>query len=116
MGRSTCGWETRPRWQRSQWEWCLYIFLEKKILVLEDCIYVPNVRRNLISVSYLACNRFSAIFNKNFISIKYDVDEICWGMLVDNLYILEPISHLQVNSHESNHKIKEPYSVNQAQL
>ena len=72
-----------------------------KILVLEDCLYVPNIRRNLISVSCLSCNRFSAIFNTNFVSIKYDVDEICCGMLVDNLYILEPISHLQVNSHES---------------
>ena len=29
---------------------------------------------------------------------------------------LEPKSHLQVNSHESNHKRKEPSSVNQAQL
>ena len=37
-------------------------------------------------------------------------------MLVDNLYILEPISHLQINSHESNHKRKEPSSVNQTQL
>ena len=69
-------------------------FLGGKILVLEDCLYVPNVRRNLISVSCLTCNRFSAIFNKKFISIKYDVDEICCGMLVDNLYILELISHL----------------------
>ena len=64
----------------------------------------------------MACNGYSAIFNKNFVSIKYDVDEICCGMLVDNLYILEPISHLQVNSHESNHKRKEPSLVNQVQL
>ena len=75
-------------------------------MVLEDCLYVPNIRRNLISVSCLACKKFSAIFNKNFISIKYNVDEICCGMLVDNLYILELISRLQVNSHESNHTRK----------
>ena len=37
-------------------------------------------------------------------------------MLVDNFYILEPISHLQVYSHESNHKKKEPSSVNEAHL
>ena len=37
-------------------------------------------------------------------------------MLVDNLYILEPISHLQVNSCESDHKIKEPSSINQARI
>ena len=71
---------------------------------------------NLISVSCLSCNGFLAIFNKNFISIKYDADEICCGMLVDNIYILEPISHLQVNSIEFNHKRKEPSSVNQNQL
>ena len=40
------------------------------------------------------------------ISIKYDVDVICCGMLIDNLYLPEPITHLQVNSHESNHKRK----------
>ena len=84
-----------------------------KVLVLDDCLYVPNVRRNLISISCLSCNGFSTIFNKNFISIKYDADEICCRMLVDNLYILEPISHLQVNSIESKYKRKEPSLVNQ---
>ena len=63
-----------------------------KLLVLEECLYVPNVRRNLISVSSLACNGFSALFNKNFISIKYGADEICLEMLVDNLYLLKPIT------------------------
>ena len=87
-----------------------------KILVLQDCLYIPNVRINLILVSCLACNGFSGIFNKNFISIKYDVDEICCEMLIDNLYLLEPITHLQINSHESNHKRKEHSLVNQAQL
>ena len=90
------------------------IFSRGKILVLDDCLYVPNVRRNLILIYYLSCNGFSTIFNKNFVSIKYDTDEICCGMLIDNLYILKPISHLQVNSHESNHKRKKPSSVNQA--
>ena len=74
------------------------------------------LEKKLISISYLACNRFSTIFNKNSVSIKYDVDEICCGMLVDNLYLLEPITHLQINSHEFNHKRKNPSSVNQAQL
>ena len=37
-------------------------------------------------------------------------------MLVDNLHILEPISHVQANSIECNHKRKEPSSVNQTQL
>ena len=113
--RSTCVRKTRPRWQLSQWEWCFFI-LWRQILVLQECLYIPTVRRNLISISFLTYNRFLAIFNKIFVSIRCDADEICCGMLIDNLYILEPISHLQVNSHESNHKRKEPSSVNQAQL
>ena len=72
-------------------------FSRGKILVLEDCLYIPNIRKKFISVSCLSCNEFLAIFNKKIISIKYDVDEICCGMLVDNLYLLEPITHLQVN-------------------
>ena len=91
-------------------------FPRGKILALEDCLYVPNVRRNLISISCLTCNGFLAIFNKNFVSIKYDIDEICCGMLVDNLFLLKPITPLQINSHESNHKRKEPSSVNQTRL
>ena len=76
-----------------------------KKLVLSDCLYVLGVRRNLVSVSCLSCNGYSSVFNKYFIFIKYDDDIICHGMLSDNLYLLEPIS-LQINSHESNHKIK----------
>ena len=86
------------------------------VLVLQDCLYVPNVRRNLILVSCLACDEFSDIFNKKFISIKYDVDVICREMLVGNQYMLKPITPLQINSYESNHKRKDPFSVNQAQF
>ena len=92
------------------------LFPGGRLLVLNDYLYVPNVRRNLISISCLSCTGFLTIFNKNLVSIKYNADEICVGMLVDNLYILEPISHVQVNSIESNHKRKELSSVNQTQL
>ena len=77
-----------------------------KFLVLDDCLYVPSVRRNLVSVSCLSCNRYSSIFNKDYIFIKYNDDIICRGMLSNNLYLFEPIS-LQINSHETNHKRKE---------
>ena len=46
------------------------LFSGGKVLVLEYCLYVPNVRRNLIIISCLSCNKFSTIFNKNFVSIK----------------------------------------------
>ena len=68
------------------------LFPGGKLLVLNDCLYVPNVRRNLISIPCLSYTGFLTIFNKNLVSIKCNADEICVGMLVDNLYILEPIS------------------------
>ena len=29
-----------------------------KVLILKDCLYVPNIKRNLIFISCLACNGF----------------------------------------------------------
>ena len=86
------------------------------VLVLHDCIYVPSIRRNLISVSCLSCHGYSSLFNKNLVFVNYDDKLIYIGMLVDNLYMLEPIAPMQINSHESNHKRKEISSVNQTQL
>ena len=82
-----------------------------KFFILSDCLYVPDVRRNLVSVFYLSYNGYLSVFNKDFIFVKYNNDIICCGMLSDNLYLLEPIS-LQINSHETNHKRKEIFSVN----
>ena len=86
-----------------------------KKLVLSDCLYVPGVRRNLVSVFCLSCNGYSSLFNKDSVFVKYEDDIICRGMLLDNLYLIEPIS-LQINSHESNHKRKEIFPVNQTHL
>ena len=66
------------------------LFEGGKKLVLSDCVYVPDVRRNLVLVFYLSCNGYSSVFNKNSIFVKYDDDIICRGMLCDNLYLLEP--------------------------
>ena len=87
-----------------------------KILVLRDCLYVPQIRRNLILVSYLAMDGYSSIFNINSVSIKYGVDVICSVILKDNLYLIEPNIPLSINSHESNHKRKERSSINKTHL
>ena len=63
-----------------------------KILVLDDCLYVPDVRRNLVLVSCLSCNGYSLFFNKKSIFIKFNDDIICSGMLHDNLYLLKPLN------------------------
>ena len=47
-----------------------------KFFVLDDCLYVPNVRRNLISVFYLSCNGYSLFFNKILVFIKFNDDII----------------------------------------
>ena len=83
-----------------------------KVLVLDDCLYVPEVRRNLVSVSCLSCNGYSSYFNKNSVLIKFNDEVICSGMLCDNLYLLEP-KILQIYSHETKHKRKESSPVNQ---
>ena len=82
-------------------------FSKGKQLVLDDCLYVPSVRRNQISIPSLACNEYSTLFNKKFIFVKYCVDVICVGTVVDNLYLVKPIIPMQINSYESNHKRKE---------
>ena len=41
----------------------------RKLLVLKDCLHVPKIRRNLISISCLVCNGYSASFNENSVSI-----------------------------------------------
>ena len=89
-------------------------FSGDRVLVLVDCLYVPLVRRNLISVPSLACNGYSVCFNKNNVLIKKDDETICIATLIDNLYILNPISPIQhINSNESNLKRKVPSNVNQ---
>ena len=35
-----------------------------KFLVLDDCLYVPDVRRNLVSVSCLSCNGYSSVLDR----------------------------------------------------
>ena len=42
------------------------LYFGHKVLVLKDCLYVPQIRRNLIFVS---CNGYSASFNENSVSI-----------------------------------------------
>ena len=43
-----------------------------KFLVFSNCLYVPGVWRNLVSVSCLSCNGYSSVFNKDSVFIKYN--------------------------------------------
>ena len=76
-------------------------------------MYVPNVRRNLISTTYLSKHGCCVIL-KNNVVIKKDKVFICSGNIVDGLYILTPDKHelynseLYNDSHVKSLKIKFP--------
>ena len=63
-----------------------------RVLILEDCLYVPNVCRNLISTAYLGRQGYDVILKDNVV-IKKDKVFICFGNIVDDLYILIPDKH-----------------------
>ena len=43
---------------------------ESRVLILEDCLYVPNVRRNLISATYLGKHGYCVILKDNVVIKK----------------------------------------------
>ena len=81
---------------------------------MEDCLYVPNVCRNLIFVTYLGKHGYCVILKDNVV-IKKDKVLICFGNIVEGLYILTPDKHelynfkLDNNSHVKSLKKKFPY-------
>ena len=72
-----------------------------KVLILEDCLYVPNVRRNMISATYLGRHGYCVIL-KDIVVIMKDKVFICSGNIVDGLYILTPNKHELYNSELDN--------------
>ena len=83
------------------------------VLTLEDCLYIPNVHRNLIYATYLSKHGYCVILKDNVV-IKKDKVFICFGNIVDGLYILTPDKHvlykskLDNNSHVKSLKKKFP--------
>ena len=63
------------------------LYFESRVLILEDCLYVPNVRRNLIPTTYLGKHGYYVILKDNVV-IKKDKMFICSSNIVDGLYIL----------------------------
>ena len=66
-------------------------FGRDRCLLLKECLYVPSIIRNLISVSSLVKDEYSVLFNDSII-IKLNKRFICSGTLMDNLYIINPVS------------------------
>ena len=74
---------------------------ESRVLILEDCLYVSNIRKNLISATYLGKHGYCVILKDNVV-IKKGKVFICYGNIVDGLYILTPDKHELYNSELDN--------------
>ena len=61
-------------------------------LILENCLYVSNVCKNLISATYLGNQGYCVILKDNVV-IKKGKVFICSSNIVDGLYILTPDKH-----------------------
>ena len=63
-----------------------------KTLCLSDCLFVPDFKRNLVSVSCLVEHGLTVQFNSS-VSIKSNNVFICSGLLINGLYFLTPVSY-----------------------
>ena len=61
-------------------------------LVLEDCLYVPELRRNLVSISKLGCSGYSFLFTSKLV-VKFNNKFVTSGILQDGLYFLSSIDN-----------------------
>ena len=78
--------------QQKQWEFSNLNF-NKSYLCLNDVLYIPGFRRNLISVTKLMECGFSVSFNNKSVIISRNGLNICTGNSEYNLYVLRPLMH-----------------------
>ena len=91
-------------------------FNNNRSLILRYCLYVPTIRRNLVSVSSLVKDKYSVYFNDSVV-IKLNKCFIYSINMMDNLYIINPIfPTVQLNelnnTNRSSCKRKEPSKLN----
>ena len=89
-------------------------FSNNSVLVLHDCLFVPDSRKNLISISKLCNDSYSVSFNKTYVSIMKENEVVTCGTLVNNLYHFDCVV-IQIDNVEKSLKRKET-SINQTQL
>ena len=67
-------------------------FENNNTLCLEDCLFAPDFKRNLVYVSCLVEHDLTVQFNSS-VSIRSKSFFICSGDLMNNLYFLSPLSY-----------------------
>ena len=77
------------------------LWIKSRVLILEDCLYVPTIRRNLISTTYLGKHGYCVILKDNVVKKKGKMF-IYSSNIVDGLYILTPDKHELYNSELNN--------------
>ena len=65
-------------------------FENNSTLCLEDCLFAPDFKRNLISVSCLVEHGLTVQFNSS-VSIRSKSSFICFGDLINNLYFFKSL-------------------------
>ena len=71
-------------------------------LILSDTLYVPSLRRNLISVSSLVNKSYSITFGTEVV-IKRNGAFICSGKVINGLYLLTPTMY-EIHDTEINNR------------
>ena len=95
-------------------------FDNNRTLILEDCLLVPNFKRNLVSVNCLIKHGLTVQFNSS-VSIRNKYSFICSGTLLNGLYFLSPMSYdiniiESINNDEHDHLSKKMRVLNETYL
>src|ERR1700722_2339365 len=79
------------------------INLKNKKLNLEKVLYVPEIKKNLISIRNITENNYTIKFNKNHRTIKTSNNKIITFKRIGKLYMLENIENTE-QLHQVNEK------------
>ncbi|KAH0632545.1 hypothetical protein KY284_035331 [Solanum tuberosum] len=72
-----------------------FSFDSGRVLILKDVLYVPEVRRNLISYSKVLRDGYDVNFSYNGCVISYNKHIVSTGTLIDGLFIINVSQELQ---------------------
>ena len=94
-------------------------FENNRTLCLEDCLFAPDFKRNLVYISCLVEHGLTVQFNSS-VSIRSKSSFICSGDLMNNLYFLSPLSYdinaIEIVENEHNHLPKKRKVSNETYL